>query len=44
MENSEVTRGQAAVVLGIAGYPVFPVHSVADGKCTCGNFKCAECR
>lgn len=24
------------------GYPLFPVHSIVDGKCTCGNRNCAN--
>ena len=24
------------------GYPIFPVHSVKDGKCSCGNLLCSS--
>jgi len=32
----------AALFYVARGWPVFPVHSVSDGRCTCGRYPCGD--
>src|SRR5262245_10625762 len=31
----------ARIYVGL-GWPIFPVHSIKDGRCTCGNAECKQ--
>ena len=43
MERKNVKRkSKAAVKYARKGWPVFPLHTAIDGKCSCGNSKCNE--
>ena len=43
MERTSIKRkSRAALKYAEKGWPVFPLHTAIDGKCSCGNPKCNE--
>jgi putative DNA primase/helicase len=38
-KNTEINMGEAASAYAKGGYAIFPVHTIRDNKCTCGQAK-----
>ena len=41
-DRSQIEMLQSALAYASFGWAVFPVHSIRDGKCTCGNPRCSS--